>query len=284
MPDGELLVVGRDPERVASRGREDGPEDGLLTDEPGGEQQDRDQRGGGGGRPGQGREVDAPRSDAPSDEPRNGRRGGQDHAVDSRERGDSHARTGQNKPSGAVVAADSLRCPVDSGESADAEDREAVHDRDEDEHRPGEYRQDAAEHGGLAGSPLFPCDQRGEWDERSTSHDHRKFRGKARGSEHQHRARRQDRRQRHPVTIARNGQHWIGGQAAADLEEAPKRRSGEPLAGRQASRDELVVRRVEVGRVSDDDRSNGPCQERRSTHGEQDAPAHRRSQMADVSS
>ena len=86
---------------------------------------------------------------------------------------------------------------------------------------------------------------------------------------------RNDRRERHPVRVARHGQHCRVGEDAADLDEAPEHRGREPVSLDQALGDHRVVGRVSERRPRHECHGNDPRHERQKEEESEVAPAAR---------
>ena len=86
----------------------------------------------------------------------------------------------------------------------------------------------------------------------------RNGRREGRGSQQPHRRQLDDRRQRHPVRVARDRQHRIGWDAPADVDERPDEVDVETRPGVEGASHVHVVVRVGVGGIGMHAEENGP--------------------------
>ncbi len=276
--DGELLVVGGDPQGVAAGGGERRPEHRHVAHQP---RRQHQQIGDGRACTGEHGTLARP------DPPRHGRRHGQQEAIDAGQGGHAGQRAGGHQPPGRARRAHRSDGAPDGARPGRAEQGGVVDLRIQDQERPGEEREHARRPGHPPRAPQLPAHEGGERHQRGRQQHERKL-GRAPAAEQRledgDRGRRHDRGERHPVAVARDGQGGIGGQLAADLQEAPQRRGGEAMPIGQLLGDHEVVGRIGVRRVVDQPGRPDPNEKGQAEQDQQVPPAHRRPQITAVES
>ena len=196
MTDGELLVVAGDPERVPSGARERRAKHDGVAHQPGCQRRDEDQRAG-----------DAPcpqRRAAPAaeDQPCDRGRDDQEQPVDPGERRKSREQARRCEPRSGPGCAHGARRRVEGHRTGHPKDREVLDGRVVDEQRPGEDRQDPAQHCDGATLPELPTNLVGERHQERAEQHHGNLARPPGGTEHGHEGRRDHRGERHPVPVA----------------------------------------------------------------------------------
>ena len=205
----------------------------------------------------------APRSPAAVDEPGGGRGGGQQQAVHAGQGCEADERAGHDQPRARPPRTGGQDGRPDRDGPGGAEDREVVDGRVHDQERAGEHGQRARDETDPPRAIEVHAHPVGERHESHTQQHDRDLAHPQVRSEEGHGDGGQDRGERHPVAVARNGEHRVGRQLPAHLEERPQDRGREAVAGGQLLGHHAVVGWIGIRGIADRDRRHDAGDERR---------------------
>ncbi len=214
---GELLIVRRDPERVATRTRKRGAIRRQVSEKPWAHDRHErecahEARGPAGSVPWRG-----PRCPTAADEPCGRRRDGQEQSIHAGQARATSQDTTSHDPRTRAISLQSPARHIQRQSSQNAKNPEIVDRWVIDEQWPAKSRQNGSHASSEPAAPEPICDDVREGDQRGAQHDHRGLACPPAGPDHRYRSSSEDRYQRHPVPVAGHRQDGDIRDAAAHL-------------------------------------------------------------------